>query len=325
MHQYLSLGKAWLEATYVYLEPWLWLGAKIWGCFACLFFLIILFLNFRSLPGMYLLRLYYQIWTVVCTGYHNYTWAFSFPPTTTDIMRFRAWPDDCDANLHMNNASYAKMADFARYRWIAAVFGFAIAPWSGIKKFNLANRGVTMVFFKQMPPFTSYRVETRLVSWSKKWTILEHRFVSGPEDTGVATMTSSTTHEKDEAAMAEVRNLGNSGKGRGKKILYAVLTSRLVIKEAFGPKKGKTVSLIEALKRVGQDTTGLEAIVMADEAVDLNTGRPEDPLETHVPDKYVGPGRYMSSALEYIDGCVKRLQDPLHGLQAPESTHDTVN
>lgn len=87
---------------------------------------------------------------------------------------FRLWPIDMDAFMHMNNASYVRIAELTRWR---------ILVDSGLhKKENrdllhlVASHDVK--YFKPIQPLQPYVVRTTMTSTEGKWLKYKHEFLS---------------------------------------------------------------------------------------------------------------------------------------------------
>lgn len=88
---------------------------------------------------------------------------------------FRAWPLDCDINLHLTNARYLSFMDLARTHLIisAGIFGKlrknAWLPVAGACEIR---------YFKSIKPLQRFEVITELVGWDEKYWYVEQRFES---------------------------------------------------------------------------------------------------------------------------------------------------
>ncbi|CAG8483273.1 611_t:CDS:2 [Paraglomus occultum] len=89
------------------------------------------------------------------------------------VQNHRLWPDDMDINFHMNNSSYNKLLDYARYAHVTGQWGTPLIK----KELFIHNAGIQTFFKKEIPPFAKFLVETRLLTWNEKWMFLIHRFV----------------------------------------------------------------------------------------------------------------------------------------------------
>lgn len=129
---------------------------------------------------------------------------------------FRCWPVDMDAFFHMNNAMIVRVAELSRWRAF---------PQTKIIDFLLGQKAVVMVakndaqYFRPVPPFRKYVVQTTLHFTDNKWVDFESRFIQHPQ----------YVKEGKEPA------------------LYAIVNARTVLKYW----SGKTVPLDE-LRRLNQ-------------------------------------------------------------------------
>ncbi|HEY6640738.1 thioesterase family protein [Povalibacter sp.] len=92
----------------------------------------------------------------------------------TSRVRLRAWPNDLDINLHVNNGRYLALADLGRFDWFIR---------TGV--FQLARRhdAVPVIgdaiakFRREIKAWQAFEIHTRLVGWDERWAFLEHRFI----------------------------------------------------------------------------------------------------------------------------------------------------
>ena len=97
------------------------------------------------------------------------------PVTETSRLRFRVWPHDLDTSLHLNNGRYWSIADLGRTDLILR---------SGLWRAVLRHRWTPVVsaalmrFRRELRPFQSFRLETRIVGWDETWIVIEQRFVT---------------------------------------------------------------------------------------------------------------------------------------------------
>mmetsp|Transcript_36003 Transcript_36003/g.101365 ORF Transcript_36003/g.101365 Transcript_36003/m.101365 type:complete len:195 (+) Transcript_36003:104-688(+) len=126
---------------------------------------LILFFFWRGLPGAYHIRMaWYLLPKLIFANRRD----GKLPWNWESVLTFRVYPDDLDWNLHMNNSSYNKLCDFARYSHLAVFFGRSVAG---------ANGGVMMRFKKSLGPFERFELRTRIVGATSKWIFVEHRFM----------------------------------------------------------------------------------------------------------------------------------------------------
>mmetsp|Transcript_20105 Transcript_20105/g.51288 ORF Transcript_20105/g.51288 Transcript_20105/m.51288 type:complete len:231 (-) Transcript_20105:29-721(-) len=84
----------------------------------------------------------------------------------------RVMPDDGDYNMHMNNSSYNKNADYGR---------FGLFLRMGVKqlrenKVYPANGAVVFHFVREIAILAKYKVITQVHSYGKKWFFVAHLF-----------------------------------------------------------------------------------------------------------------------------------------------------
>jgi len=92
----------------------------------------------------------------------------------TTRISLRAWPNDLDPNIHVNNGRYLTLADLGRMHWFVSAGVFQIAR----KQNAFPVVGDAMAKFRrELRAFDKFTIESRLVGWDQKWGFLEHRFV----------------------------------------------------------------------------------------------------------------------------------------------------
>ena len=98
----------------------------------------------------------------------------------SDILNLRVWPSDIDFNLHLNNARYLSVMDYARVHLLAR---------GGVLKPILRERWVPVVgavwitYRRSLPLWARYQLATRLVGWDNRWFYMEQVFTG---DEGLA-------------------------------------------------------------------------------------------------------------------------------------------
>jgi acyl-CoA thioesterase FadM len=91
----------------------------------------------------------------------------------TDTLYQRVWPNDVDFNLHLNNARYLSLMDYARLHLLARggllnrVIRERLMPVVG---------GVWMTYRRSLPLWARYTLATRLVGWDDRWFYMEQTF-----------------------------------------------------------------------------------------------------------------------------------------------------
>jgi acyl-CoA thioesterase FadM len=92
----------------------------------------------------------------------------------TTRIRLRVWPNDLDANLHVNNGRYLALADIGRMHWFARAGLMGLARQQ--KAFPVVGDAIAK-FRRELTVFQSFEIHTRLIGWDRKWGFIEHRFV----------------------------------------------------------------------------------------------------------------------------------------------------
>eukprot|EP01117_Protostelium_nocturnum_P019952 TRINITY_DN877_c0_g1_i1.p1 TRINITY_DN877_c0_g1~~TRINITY_DN877_c0_g1_i1.p1 ORF type:complete len:244 (-),score=74.18 TRINITY_DN877_c0_g1_i1:51-782(-) len=85
----------------------------------------------------------------------------------------RLMPDDLDFNFHMNNASYNKQGDFGRLK-LFLESGIQRLCWKN--GWWYGNGGVYFSFKREIKPFQSWTLVSKLHSYDSKWIFFEHTF-----------------------------------------------------------------------------------------------------------------------------------------------------
>jgi acyl-CoA thioesterase FadM len=94
-----------------------------------------------------------------------------FEPTRVSL---RVWPDDIDANLHVNNGRYLTLADLGSITWFLRSGVLAQA-----RRFHATPLIADSIakFRRDLKLFQRFTLETRLVGWERRCIFLEHRFL----------------------------------------------------------------------------------------------------------------------------------------------------
>jgi acyl-CoA thioesterase FadM len=85
----------------------------------------------------------------------------------------RVWPNDIDFNLHLNNARYLNIMDYARTHLLAR---------AGLLKPIVRARWQPMVgavwitYRRSLPVFSAFDLTSRLVCWDERWFYIEQTF-----------------------------------------------------------------------------------------------------------------------------------------------------
>ena len=90
-----------------------------------------------------------------------------------DRITMRVWPNDIDINLHMNNARYLSVMDYARTHLLARtrlLDKILRAHWQPLV-------GAAWVTYRRsLPLFASFSIASRLVCWDDRWFYIEQTF-----------------------------------------------------------------------------------------------------------------------------------------------------
>jgi acyl-CoA thioesterase FadM len=92
----------------------------------------------------------------------------------TTRVSIRIWPNDLDANMHVNNGRYLTLADLGRMDWFVRTGVYATAKRQGV--FPVVGDSLAK-YRRELRLFQKVDLETRLVGWSGRWGFLEHRFI----------------------------------------------------------------------------------------------------------------------------------------------------
>ncbi len=97
------------------------------------------------------------------------------PPLEESVMTLRAWPMDCDYNMHVTNARYLSFMDLGRTHLIgqAGIFKQVFK-----KKWLPIATSVEISFFKEIKPFQKFYLHSRLIAWDEKYWYIEQQFKS---------------------------------------------------------------------------------------------------------------------------------------------------
>ena len=97
------------------------------------------------------------------------------PPLDVSRLRLRVLPNDLDLNLHMNNGRYLTLMDLGRVDLMLR---------GGLWRKVIENRWMPVMssaiirFRRELKPFQSFCVETRILYWSEKRFVMEQKFVA---------------------------------------------------------------------------------------------------------------------------------------------------
>ncbi|KAF9181043.1 hypothetical protein BGZ51_005703 [Haplosporangium sp. Z 767] len=199
------------------------------------FILLVVLLNFKSLPGVFHAKMGLRIAAVQLYSIRHGK-GFRIKPTDTSIVRERVWVDDLDLNFHFSNSSYGKNCDYARVKYVTSLLGPSVLPLHPMRRIAFALGGNQFWFKKEITLFQSYEIRTRLLTWNQKWFVIEHRMY------------------------APSRGSKTGKDGKKEQMLCAIGISKFVLKYAGGSWKNKTIPFLDALEMVGHDVSELRAL-----------------------------------------------------------------
>ena len=103
------------------------------------------------------------------------------PPEDVSLLAFRVWPHDLDTSLHMNNGRYWSLMDLGRTDLMLRT-----GLWRAVLRHRwvpVVNAG-TIRFRRELRLFRPLRLETRILSWTESWIVMQHRVLSRGRDGG---------------------------------------------------------------------------------------------------------------------------------------------
>ena len=104
------------------------------------------------------------------------------PVFSATRVRLRVWPGDLDLNLHVNNGRYLSLADLGRLDWLVRTGLYGAAR---TQKASPVIGDAIAKFRRDLQPFQTFEIHTRLLGWDSKWGFIEHRFMRAGRAVGV--------------------------------------------------------------------------------------------------------------------------------------------
>jgi acyl-CoA thioesterase FadM len=92
-----------------------------------------------------------------------------------DRLHMRVWPNDIDLNLHLNNARYLNLMDYARTHLLARtqlLDHILRARWTPLVG------AVWITYRRSLPLFSTFTLASRLVCWDERWFYIEQTFTA---------------------------------------------------------------------------------------------------------------------------------------------------
>jgi acyl-CoA thioesterase FadM len=93
-----------------------------------------------------------------------------------DRIQMHVWPQDIDFNLHMNNARYLSVMDYARMHLLARgrlLEHIVRSRWQPVVG------AVWMTYRRSLPLFSAFTIASRLMCWDERWFYIEQKFTVG--------------------------------------------------------------------------------------------------------------------------------------------------
>ncbi len=109
----------------------------------------------------------------------------------TDTLPMRVWPNDVDFNMHLNNARYLSVMDYARVHLLAR--GGVLEPIRKARWKPLVG-AVWITYRRSLPLFARFDLATRLVCWDRRWFYMEQTF-TGRDGLAAVGLVKSALHE----------------------------------------------------------------------------------------------------------------------------------
>lgn len=98
----------------------------------------------------------------------------SLTPLEVSHLTTKAWPLDCDFNLHLTNSRYPSLLDLARMKYLLQINAFSMFVGGGWKSV-LSSQSIR--FIKEIKPFSTIKITTQVLYWDRKYCYIEHQFL----------------------------------------------------------------------------------------------------------------------------------------------------
>jgi acyl-CoA thioesterase FadM len=92
-----------------------------------------------------------------------------------DRLRMHVWPNDIDFNLHLNNARYLNIMDYARIHLLART---RLLDRIIRSRWQPMVGAVWITYRRSLPVFSAFELTSRLVCWDERWFYIEQTFAS---------------------------------------------------------------------------------------------------------------------------------------------------
>ncbi len=94
--------------------------------------------------------------------------------TDESILKLRVLPTDLDLNFHMNNGRYLTIMDIGR---TDMTMKMNLHKLIIKKKLGVVTAGINILFFKELAPFSSYQLHSKILCWDENWVYVQQDFM----------------------------------------------------------------------------------------------------------------------------------------------------
>ena len=99
-----------------------------------------------------------------------------------DALQLRVWPNDIDLNMHMNNARYLSIMDYARMHLLARI---RLLEHIIRSRWQPLVGAVWVTYRRPLPVFSRFTLTSRLVCWDEKWFYIEQTFANAEKQCAI--------------------------------------------------------------------------------------------------------------------------------------------
>lgn len=90
-----------------------------------------------------------------------------------DSLRLRVLPNDIDINLHMNNARYLSIMDYARTHLLART---RLLEHIVQSRWQPMVGAIWITYRRSLPLFARFTITSRMICWDDRWFYIEQTF-----------------------------------------------------------------------------------------------------------------------------------------------------
>lgn len=90
-----------------------------------------------------------------------------------DVLQLRVLPTDIDINIHMNNARYLSVMDYARMHLLART---RLLDHILRSRWQAMVGAIWVTYRRSLPLFSRYTLASRMVCWDDRWFYIEQTF-----------------------------------------------------------------------------------------------------------------------------------------------------